>query len=232
MTLQRLSQVFPPLGRIRKLPLSRDQLILLMVALNEIFLGIDIFLAHSISGTIVPRERIPIIFGPVAGVLLLVLGLIAFRRRKLASVLASTLFVISIAVGLLGAYFHVRRAILPTGPSGAWVSIDLLGGAPPVLGPLTFSLIGVKGLSAARIESPPESGSLSLFGDRKLRLPYSKTRVLYFLVGLGTLASLISMILDHARTGFQNPWLWVSAAVGVFGTVIAVVLGAIDRPGR
>jgi len=232
MTLKRLSLIFPPLGRIRKLPLTRDQLMLLMVALNEIFLGIDIFLAHSISGTIVPYEWIPIIFGPVAGVLLLVLGLIAGRRRRLASVLASYLFIASIAVGLLGAFFHVRRAILPTGPSGEWVSIALLVWAPPLLGPLTFSLMGLLGLSAAWVESPPESGTLSMLGDRKLHLPYSKTRAFYFLVGLGTLASLISMILDHARTGFQNPWLWVSAAAGVFGTVIAVALGILDRPSR
>jgi len=232
MTLKRLSLIFPPLGRIRKLPLTRDQLMLLMVALNEIFLGIDIFLAHSISGTIVPYEWIPIIFGPVAGVLLLVLGLIAGRRRRLASVLASYLFMASIAVGLLGAFFHVRRAILPTGPSGEWVSIALLVWAPPLLGPLTFSLMGLLGLSAAWVESPPESGTLSMLGDRKLHLPYSKTRAFYFLVGLGTLASLISMILDHARTGFQNPWLWVSAAAGVFGTVIAVALGILERPSR
>jgi len=99
MTLKRLSLIFPPLGRIRKLPLTRDQIMLLMVALNEIFLGIDIFLAHSISGTIVPYEWIPIIFGPVAGVLLLVLGLIAGRRHRLASVLASCLFLASILVG-------------------------------------------------------------------------------------------------------------------------------------
>ncbi len=56
--MHHLAAVFPPLNRIRRLPVSRDQLILLMVAVNEIFLGIDIYLAHSISGTIVPNERI------------------------------------------------------------------------------------------------------------------------------------------------------------------------------
>jgi len=141
-------------------------------------------------------------------------------------VLASCLFLASILVGLLGAFFHVRRAILPTGPAGEWVSIALLVWAPPLLGPLTFSMMGLLGLSAAWVESPPESGTLSLIGA------YSKTRAFYFLVGLGTLASLISMILDHARTGFQNPWLWVSAAAGVFGTVIAVALGILDHPSR
>jgi hypothetical protein len=230
MTHKRLSLIYAPLGNIRKLPLTRDQLLLIMVAFNEIFLGIDIYLAHSISGTIVPGEWIPIIFGPAAGLLLLLIGLVAFRYRRLASILASALFLISIAVGLLGAYFHVRRAILPTGPVGEWINIHLLVWAPPVLGPLTFSLIGLLGLSAAWIESPPESGKLLLIGNWKLHLPYSKTRAIYFLVGLGTLASLISMIFDHARTGFQNPWLWVSAAIGIFGATIPIALGALDHP--
>ena len=48
-----------------------------MTAMNLILLGLDTYLAHSISGTIRPGEWIPIIFGPVAGVLLLVAGLIA-----------------------------------------------------------------------------------------------------------------------------------------------------------
>ncbi len=61
-----LATVFPPIRRVR-IPLSRDQIMLLMAAVNEIFLGIDIYLAHSISGTIVPNEWIPIIFGAVGG---------------------------------------------------------------------------------------------------------------------------------------------------------------------
>ena len=203
-----------------------------MVAINEIFLGIDIFLAHSISGTIVPRERIPVIFGPIAGGLLLVLGLVSLRKRMMANVLASAIFVASIIVGLLGAYFHVRRGILPTGPSGKWLTLDLLVWAPPVLGPLTFSLIGLLGFGAAWTETPPESGKLTLVRGIRLHLPLSKTRAFYFLVGLGVLASLISMIFDHARTGFVNPWLWFSAAVGIFGTVIPVIMGTLENPGR
>jgi hypothetical protein len=230
--VNRLGIVFPFLKRFEKLPFSRDQLVLLMVAFNQIFLGIDIFLAHSISGTIVPFEWIPIIFGPVAGISLLFIGLVATRRRTSANVVASVIFVVSIAVGLLGAFFHVRRGILPTGPPGESVSIDLLVWAPPVLGPLTFALIGVLGLSAAWHEHPPESGRMSLVGGIRINFPYSKTRAYFFLVGLGTLASLISMIFDHARTGFTNPWLWVSAAAGIFGTVVPVALGTLDEPRR
>jgi preprotein translocase subunit Sss1 len=227
-----LATVFPPLARVRRLPFSRDQFILLMVAVNEIFLGIDIYLAHSISGTIVPNEWIPIIFGPTAGVLLLVIGLLALRKRMLANMLASPIYVASIIVGLLGAYFHIRRGILPTGPPGEWVSIQMLVWAPPVLGPLTFALTGLLGISAAWLELPPDSGTLTLVRGIRLRLPFSKTRAYFFLVGLGTLASLLSMVFDHARTGFQNPWLWVSASIAIFGTVVPVVLGMQEKPTR
>jgi hypothetical protein len=226
-----LATVFPPLRRIR-LPLSRDQLMLLMAAVNEIFLGIDIYLAHSISGTIVPNEWIPIIFGPLAGVLLLFTGLIATRRRPLATGIANIVFLCSIVVGLLGAYFHILRAILPTGPLGQQVTVNLLVWAPPILGPLTFSLVGVLGISAAWLEDPPDSGRLALMSGRHVQLPFAKTRAYFFWVGLGALATVISAVLDHARTNFENPWLWVPTAVGVFGVVVAVTLGIIDRPTR
>ncbi|MFQ5854109.1 MAG: hypothetical protein ACE5LU_00485 [Anaerolineae bacterium] len=227
-----LATVFPPVRRIRRLPLSRDQFMLLMAAINEVFLGIDTYLAHSISGTIVPYEWIPIIFGSVAGVFLLLTGIIARRRRPLATVIATVVLLISIGVGVLGAYLHFVRAILPSGPPGQQVSINLLVWAPPILGPLTFSLVGLLGISAAWVEDPPDGGVLVLLGGRRLRLPYSKTRAYFFMVGMGTLATLISSVLDHARLNFGNPWLWIPTAAGVFGTVTAVTLGAIDRPTR
>jgi hypothetical protein len=67
MTL--LAELSLPLDgwRRRWLPMTRDQMMLLMAAVNEIFLGIDTYLAHNISGTIRPYEWIPIVFGPVAG---------------------------------------------------------------------------------------------------------------------------------------------------------------------
>jgi hypothetical protein len=226
-----LARLFPSLEKVR-LPLSRDQVMLLMAATNEIFLGIDIYLAHSISGTIVPNEWIPIIFGPVAGILLLLAGLLALRNRPLATVFATLVFISSIGVGLLGAYFHIIRAILPNAPAGERVTVNLLVWAPPVLGPLTFSLVGLIGISAAWVEHPPDSGVLDLLRGLRLRLPYSKTQAYLFMVGMGSLATVISSVLDHARTNFENPWLWLPTMVGVFATVVAVALGAVDRPGR
>ena len=228
----RLATIFPPLQRFRRLPLSRDQLMLLMAATNEIFLGIDTYLAHSISGTIRPYEWIPILFGPVAGALLLLAGIIALRQRPLATVIATLTLLASIGVGLLGAYFHWARAILPSGPPGQQVTVTLLVWAPPILAPLTFALVGLLGISAVWVEDPADSGVLNLLLGKRIRLPYSKTRAYFFMVGLGTLATVISSVLDHARTNFDNPWLWVPTATGVFGTVVALMLGALDRPTR
>lgn len=226
-----LSRVFPPLSRF-DLPLSRDQVMLLIAAINEIFLGIDIYLAHSISGTIVPNEWIPIFFGPIAGVLLLVAGLVALRWRRIATILANIVFLASIVVGLLGAYFHFVRAILPYGPVGEQVTIDLLVWAPPVVGPLVFSLVGLIGISAAWVEDPPDSGRLAFFGDHSLQLPYSKTRAFFFMVSLGTLATLLSSVLDHARTPFTNLWLWVPTAIGIFAVVVSTLVGLVLKPSR
>ena len=228
MTL--LAELSPPLEHLRRrlLPITRDQLMLLMAAINELFLGIDTYLAHNISGTIRPFEWIPIIFGPVAAALLLLAGLIALRRRPLASSVASVVLLASIVVGLLGAFFHWRRALLPNALPGEQISVDLLVWAPPILGPLTFSLTGLLGLSAAWVEQPPDSGVLLLTGRRKLALPYSKTQAYFFMVSMGSLATVISSVLDHARTGFVNPWLWLPTAVGGFATVVAAYIGALE----
>ncbi len=227
-----MATVASTLPHARRLPLSRDQMMMLMVAINEIFLGVDIYLAHSVSGTIVPREWIPIMFGPLAGVMLLIAGIIALRQRPLATVIAVVVSLGSICVGLLGAYFHVIRAVLPYGPAGHQITVNYLVWAPPVLAPLTFGLVGVLGISAILLEDPPDSGMLALPAGRRLCLPFSKTRAYLLWVGLGILATLISSVLDHARTDFQNPWLWVAAAAGIFAIVVTVALAVMDRPTR
>ena len=230
--MYQLATVFPPLQRVRRLPISRDQFMLLMVAANEIFIGFEHYLAHSFSGTIVGREWIPIIYAPAAGLLLLLAGLIATRYRALATAIGSLALAGSIAVGLLGACFHFVRAILPSGPPGARVTLDLLVWAPPILGPLFLSLMGMVGIIAILREDLPGSGTLVLLAGQRVSLPYSKTRTYFLLVALGILAATSASVMDHARTHFENPWLWVPTVVGVFGTVVAAALGMIRRPTR
>lgn len=217
---------------VPRLPLSRDQLMMLMMAINLLFLSLDTWLAHQESGTIVAREWIPVFFGLGAGLLLLFAGLVALRNRPLASGIATVTLLASIGVGVLGAYFHVMRAALPAAPIGQRLTLDLLIWAPPALGPLAFAMVGVLGISAAWAEDPPGSGRLHIFGHQFLNLPYSKTRAYFFIVSMGMVAALVSSALDHARTGYTEWSVWFATAVGIFGMVTAVVMGAIDRPSR
>ncbi|MCO6449157.1 MAG: hypothetical protein J5I90_00085 [Caldilineales bacterium] len=226
-----LAEAFPAVRRVR-LPITRDQAMLLIVAFNMLILGVDIFLAHSISGTIVPREWIPIVFGPVAALLLVLAGFLANRNRDLASLIATLTLLASILIGLLGAYFHLVRAALPAAPWGQKLSIDLLVWAPPVVGPLMFIVVGILGISAAWIEDPPDSGTLVVFRGARLHLPYSKTRAYFYIVGMAALATVFTSVYDHARTGFENPYLWIPTIVGIFATVAGVALGAIRQPSR
>jgi hypothetical protein len=85
---------------------------------------------------------------------LLVAGLIAFRRRHLASWLATLVFLVSLVVGVLGAYFHIVRGSLPSAPVGQQIA-DLtsqsviiperfLRGAP-FMSPLLYANMGLLG---------------------------------------------------------------------------------------
>ncbi len=226
-----LATIFPPIKRIQSL-VSRDQAVLLMLALNELLLGLETYLAHSTSGTILPKEWIPIIFGPVAGIVLCLMGLMAFKRRSIAAAAASAIYIASIVVGLLGVYYHISRAILPFATIGERFSIPLVVWAPPILGPLTFALVGWMGITAIWREQPSDSGRFNLPGGRQLALPFSKTNAFFIMVGLGCLATVVSSVLDHARTNFENPWLWLPTTLGVFGTVVALLLGATRSPQR
>jgi hypothetical protein len=205
---------------------------LLLAAVNLMFLGLDTYLAHVLNGTIRAREWIPILFGPIAGLILLIAGLIALRRRPLASTLVTLTFLSSILIGILGAYFHIVRGSLPAAPAGQRITVGLLIWAPPILAPFAFAGVGVLGLSAAWVEDPPGSGTLQLSFGRRINLPYSKTRAYFFLVSLGTLVALISSVLDHAREPWTNPWLWLPTAAGIFGVVASAGMGTINQPSR
>lgn len=224
-----LAEAFPWL-KDRQLPFSRDQLFLLMAAFNEYMLAVEIWLAHQISGTIRPDEWIPIVFGPIAGTLLAVAGLVNLRRRALAVTIAVPVYLASIGIGLLGAWFHVVRAVLPWAPAGERVTLGLLVWGPPVIAPLTFALVGMFGLSALWVEDPPDSGRLILPAGKRLQLPLSKTRAYFLWVSLGMLATLVSSVLDHAHTDFSNPWLWVPTTAGVLGTILPLLMAVLDRP--
>jgi hypothetical protein len=216
----------------RRVPVTRGQLMQLMVAMNLAFLGLDIWLAHNLNGTIRFYEWIPIIFGPVAAGLLLVVGVISLRRRTMAIVLASAVFAVSLVIGLVGAYFHVDRAIPPNGLQEYGRTLSIFIFAPPIVGPLTFSLVAVLGLIAAVYEDPPGSGRMVIPGLFSWQVPFSKTQQYLIWIGLGILATLISSVLDHGRVNFEDPKVWIPTVTGVFAATASITLGLLDRPSR
>lgn len=226
-----LAQIFPRFQN-RRVPFSRDQLMLLMAATNELFLGLDTYLAHVLNHTIQPREWVPILFGPLAGLLLLVAGWVALRNRPVASLMATLVLVLSMGVGLLGAYFHLIRGATPFAPAGQRLTLDLLVWGPPVLAPFAFALVGLLGISAAWVERPADSGQLHLPAGITLQLPYSKTRAYFLMVCTGILIALVSSSFDHARQPWQNGVLWIPLATAVFAAVVALGMAAIDQPQR
>ena len=214
----------------RRLLVTRAQLMLLMVAMNLAFLGLDILFAHGMNGTLRFYEWVPVVFGPIAAVLLLVAGAIAFRRRTAAILLTFFVLAGSLIVGLIGAYFHIERAFPPGGAQDANVIVRILVFAPPVIAPLTFSLVSVLGVIAVAYEHPADSGNMIMPGFFSWRVPFSKTRQYFIWVGLGILATLLSSVLDHERVNFENARVWIPTIVGVFAAVTCITMGLIESP--
>ena len=98
----------------------------MIAAINELFMGFDTYLAHGLNGTIRWNEWIPIIFGTVAGLLLLLAGLLAYHHRFTANLIPC--IHCQYHCRFLGSYFHITRgAILPYEPMDERLNIALFG---------------------------------------------------------------------------------------------------------
>jgi hypothetical protein len=224
-----LATVFPPLARVR-LPISRDQIYLLFMAVQEIALALECYLTHSLNGTIRFREWIPIWYGPLAAVMLVVAFVLSRRDSRLALGLAVTALGGSIVVGSLGTYFHIVRAIRPFAAAGERITLDLLVWGPPTMAPPFFVLVGAFGLVALCGTKDQDRGALGRPLARAL--PLTNDRLYFLLTCLGILLATVSSVLDHMRGGFDNPWVWVPTLSGIFGAVVAAVLGMLETPSR
>lgn len=209
------------------LPLSRNDLLLLLVAFTEIGLGVETFLAHLISGSIRPGESIPVVAGPLFGVLLLIaMGLRVRARRPvlLASLIVIATGLASVAVGVIGTAFHWARAVPPASFPVSGIQWEWIVFAPPIAGPLSFAGVGLLAIIALLEDTQPETGKLTLPGVITFNTPLGQTRQFLWLVAFGLYAATLSAFLDHARTNFESFWVWVPVVLGVFGAVVTTVM--------
>jgi len=217
------------------LPLSRNDLLLLLVAFTEIGLGVETFLAHLISGSIKPGESVPVVAGPVFGVLLLIaMGL---RVRAQRPILIASLIVIgtglaSVAVGVIGTAFHWARAVPPASFPVSGIQWDWIVFAPPIAGPLSFAGVGLLAIIALLEDTNPETGKLTLPGVITFNTPLGQTKQFFWLVAFGLYAATLSALLDHARTNFESIWVLVPVVLGVFGAVVTTLMAVYQNHRR
>jgi len=214
-----LATVFPPLRRLpwtgKWYAVSRDEAYLLFIILNEWLLGVETTLAHISNGTLKPYEWTPILFGPVAG-FVLIAAFVASRQGKRWGRHATTAALTgSIIVGVLGTYLHLIRTVRPFAPAGTRFTLDTVIWGLPLLAPPAFALVGFLG-----------------FVTLSARPGEQKTRDYMLLSTLGVLIAAVSSVIDHLRTGFTNPWLWIPTVVGLFATVVALTLALVKTRSR
>lgn len=225
-----IATVIPFLAKVRS-PLTRDSAFILFVALNELIMGLETYLAHVMNGTIRFNEWIPIVCGPLFAMMLVISFINAKRKTQLALGLTTLALLGSMIVGLLGTYFHVLRAIRPLAASGDRLSLGLLVWGAPAFAPPTFVLVGVLGCVAlANTDGQKQGGAYGQVLIR--RLPLSKDKIYFALASLGVLIATVSSLFDHLRGGFENPWLWVPTLSGLLGMVTALVLAMVKQPHR
>ncbi|MCB9436727.1 MAG: hypothetical protein H6673_06995 [Anaerolineales bacterium] len=213
------------------LPLSRNDLMLLLVGMNLIMVGLESYLAHLISGSIKPMESIPVFFGPIAGLVLFLALFVRIQRKQvtLASLLIIGVAAASVGVGILGSAFHWERDLAPVNLPGNRLRWNWLIYGPPALAPLAFAGIGLMGIIAALEDTKPESGKLTIPGLITLNTPLKQTQQLLWLVGLGLLAATVSSFMDHGRTDFENIFVWIPVVFGVFGSVVTVLMAVYEK---
>ncbi|MFW5691433.1 MAG: hypothetical protein ACOCXZ_02920, partial [Chloroflexota bacterium] len=209
------------------LPLSRNDLLLLLVAFTEIGMGVETYLAHLISGSVLPAEWVPVIFGPLAGLALIIA--MAMRVRAGGATLPSSLLVIatgmaSVAVGVIGSAFHWARALPPTSFPDRSFQLDWVIHAPPIVGPLAFAGVGLLAIIALLEDTEPETGKLTLPGVITFNTPLPQTRQFLWLIAFGLYAATLSAFLDHARTDFEDFFVWTPVVLGVFGAVVTTLM--------
>ena len=169
----------------------------IFVIVNIGFLAIDIYIAHSTNSFHYPTEWIPFYFSLVAPVLLSAEFMLNRRRREQNSqIIGRVVGYCSIAVGILGAIFHLNSSFFES------QTIRSLVYAAPFAAPLAYTGLGF--LLLLNRSVPVE------------RLEWGKWLIFF---GMGGFAgNFVLALLDHAQNGF---FFW-TAWIPVFSSAIAI----------
>ncbi len=169
----------------------------IFVIVNIGFLAIDIYIAHSTNSFHYPTEWIPFYFSLVAPVLLSAEFMLNRRRREQNSqIIGRVVGYCSIAVGILGAIFHLNSSFFES------QTIRSLVYAAPFAAPLAYTGLGF--LLLLNRSVPVE------------RLEWGKWLIFF---GMGGFAgNFVLALLDHAQNGFFFWTEWIP----VFSSAIAI----------
>jgi hypothetical protein len=191
---------------------SRDEAYQLFIALNLLLLGVETSLAHVSNGTLRPAEWVPMVFGPAAAAVVVICFVGQRKGRDWARTALTSVLILAITVGIAGTCFHLNRSMRLTAPPGTRFSLRQLVWALPLLAPPSFALVGALGFI-----------TMIGLGPRRKRQAY------VLLTSLGILIAVVSSTLDHLRSGFENPWLWIPVTTGTFGTITALTVGSLKN---
>lgn len=205
------------IARLR-MPVERDRLLLLFVAVNLLFLTVDVAIAHSVNGFMPRHELIPLLIPPWGILTSLALAFGRIERPWLYG-LHSLLMALSVVTGVLGFAFHLYAVMGPARRLAWW----WLAFGAPVLAPLSYAGVGLVGWVAVMSETP--DGCLQVGPWLQLNVRLSKTQALMGLVALGFLGATLTSYLDHAQYGYTAPeWIPVFAGLFAFLYTAAVTL--------
>ena len=191
-------------------PVSLLLVIEIFVIVNIGFLAIDIFIAHSTNSFHYPTEWIPFYFSIVAPVFLCVeLGSNWRGREQRLRVIGRVIGYCSIAVGVLGAMFHLNSSFFES------QTIHNLVYAAPFAAPLAYSGLGFLLLVNRSIPSE--------------KLEWGKWLIFFGLGGF--VGNFILALLDHAQNGFflNAEWIPVISSAIAIGFLLVTFLGKVSR---
>ncbi len=189
------------------LPIERDRLMLVMVAINMGFTTFDVWLAHGMSRMQTLYMIIPLMCLPLGAIPPAWLALTNTRHPLV--VWSHLLGMVTCAmIGLMGFAFHLRTAVLPGGDFvWAWAIFSA-----PALAPVAFAGIAVLGIIAALKEM--RRTHFLLPGFTVFTLGLTKRRLYFIAIAIGLGAATLTAAIEHSQGGYENWTEWVPVLFG------------------